>query len=240
MLIEQTFSHSGSGENLSPVQSFKSLQCDSPTGRDSIEKLFRSYSLDSYQILSSVTSQKNSNGYAEYLFRYLAMKLFSIDLSNQEIHYIVGRNQDIAEAVLYSNGTTVPQDIETAKPLLRFARIYGFRNIQGIILKMKRSKCDYDYVEIMACPSGCINGGGQIKLTTNETPAEIQTRVTQTSTILHSNLLLKTLEHSPLVQYLYNSDPKDEELTTPFSQYFRTQYHAIPKLELMVPMASKW
>ena len=24
-------------------------------------------------------------------------------------------------------------------------------------------RCDYEYVELMACPSGCINGGGQIK-----------------------------------------------------------------------------
>ena len=30
--------------------------------------------------------------------------------------------------------------------------------------KIKQGKCDYDYVELMACPSGCINGGGQIKL----------------------------------------------------------------------------
>jgi len=30
--------------------------------------------------------------------------------------------------------------------------------------KIKQGKCDYDYVELMACPSGCVNGGGQIKL----------------------------------------------------------------------------
>lgn len=28
--------------------------------------------------------------------------------------------------------------------------------------KMKRGKgCDFDFVEIMACPSGCVNGGGE-------------------------------------------------------------------------------
>ena len=30
--------------------------------------------------------------------------------------------------------------------------------------KIKQGKCEYDYVELMACPSGCTNGGGQIKL----------------------------------------------------------------------------
>ena len=28
---------------------------------------------------------------------------------------------------------------------------------------MKRKFCEYDYVEVMACPSGCLNGGGQLK-----------------------------------------------------------------------------
>jgi iron only hydrogenase large subunit-like protein len=44
---------------------------------------------------------------------------------------------------------------------LRFAYAYGFRNIQNIVQKLKRNKCDF--VEIMACPSGCVNGGGQIR-----------------------------------------------------------------------------
>ena len=31
------------------------------------------------------------------------------------------------------------------------------------VRKMKRRVCEYDYVEVMACPSGCLNGGGQLK-----------------------------------------------------------------------------
>ena len=38
--------------------------------------------------------------------------------------------------------------------LLRFAVANGFRNIQNIIQKIKRGKMTYDFVEIMACPSG--------------------------------------------------------------------------------------
>ncbi len=49
------------------------------------------------------------------------------------------------------------------KVVLRFAAAYGFRNIQNIIRNIKRGKCEYEYVEIMACPGGCLNGGGQIK-----------------------------------------------------------------------------
>ena len=50
------------------------------------------------------------------------------------------------------------------KVVLKVAQAYGFRNIQNIMRKIKQGKCEYDYVELMACPSGCVNGGGQIKL----------------------------------------------------------------------------
>ena len=38
--------------------------------------------------------------------------------------------------------------------MLRFAAAYGFRNIQNLMQKLKRGKCNYHFVEIMACPSG--------------------------------------------------------------------------------------
>ena len=66
------------------------------------------------------------------------------------------RNQDFRETVLTVDGQV----------RLRFAYAYGFRNIQNIVQQLKRNKCDYDFVEIMACPSGCINGGGQIRSST--------------------------------------------------------------------------
>ena len=48
--------------------------------------------------------------------------------------------------------------------VLHFARAYGFRNIQTVVNKLKRGKCTYDFVEIMACPNGCLNGGGQVQV----------------------------------------------------------------------------
>lgn len=44
---------------------------------------------------------------------------------------------------------------------VRFGVANGFRNIQNVVQKMKRKRCDFDFVEIMACPSGCLNGGAQ-------------------------------------------------------------------------------
>lgn len=57
------------------------------------------------------------------------------------------RNQDFQEVTLEKDN----------KVFLRFAIANGFKNIQNLVQKLKRNKCTYDYVEIMACPSGqCI------------------------------------------------------------------------------------
>ena len=53
---------------------------------------------------------------------------------------------------------------KTAKPIkLKGARVYGFKNIQNLVRQIKTKRCKYQYVEIMACPSGCLNGGGQVQ-----------------------------------------------------------------------------
>ena len=70
----------------------------------------------------------------------------------QPLPYIQGRNTDIAEIDLSS---LVHYTLESP---LKLSKIYGFRSIQSIILKLKRNKCDLSFIEVMACPSGCING----------------------------------------------------------------------------------
>lgn len=58
-------------------------------------------------------------------------------------------------------------------PVLKFARAYGFRNIQTLVRKIKRGNSQYDYVEVMACPSGCLNGGGQPRSAKGQSAQEL-------------------------------------------------------------------
>lgn len=37
----------------------------------------------------------------------------------------------------------------------------SLKNAKQIMEDLKAGKCEYDFIEIMACPGGCINGGGQ-------------------------------------------------------------------------------
>ncbi|XVF28043.1 hypothetical protein REPUB_Repub14bG0161400 [Reevesia pubescens] len=84
-----------------------------------------------------------SGGYAETVFRYAAKVLFGREI-NGPLDFRIIRNSDFRELSLEVEGRTV----------LKFALCYGFQNLQNIVRKVKTWKCDYQYVEVMACPSG--------------------------------------------------------------------------------------
>jgi len=44
---------------------------------------------------------------------------------------------------------------------VKIAVVSGLANASRLIAKLKNGEAAYDFVEVMACPSGCINGGGQ-------------------------------------------------------------------------------
>ena len=48
---------------------------------------------------------------------------------------------------------------------LRVAVANGLGNAKKLITKMQAGEAKYDFVEIMACPAGCVGGGGQPRST---------------------------------------------------------------------------
>ena len=48
---------------------------------------------------------------------------------------------------------------------LKIAMVSGLGNTEKIIKKIESGEAHYDFVEVMACPSGCIGGGGQPRST---------------------------------------------------------------------------
>ena len=51
--------------------------------------------------------------------------------------------------------------------------VYKGRPCCAQVRKIKRRGSEYDYVEVMACPSGCLNGGGQIRPASGQTPQQL-------------------------------------------------------------------
>ncbi|KAM3581024.1 Cytosolic Fe-S cluster assembly factor nar1, variant 2 [Umbelopsis sp. WA50703] len=125
------------------------------------------------------SSGSPSGGYLEYIMATAAQELFGVEDMSNNLHVQTVKNADFTEYTLKSS---------EGKPLLRFASAYGFRNIQNVVRKVKNNKCAYHFVEVMACPGGCINGGGQIPI-----PAE-ETNLTAKDWIAHVDNVYQSVE----------------------------------------------
>ncbi|KAF8357448.1 oxy-4 [Pristionchus pacificus] len=117
-----------------------------------------------------------SGGYVEYgIDRWSAAKGGAVRVEETK----AASNLDVIRVF-----STRPGE-EEERPFVA-ARVYGFRNIQNMVRKLKTGKkeLEYDLVEVMACPSGCANGGGQIRAATTQE----RNRVTEGVERLYSNL----------------------------------------------------
>ncbi len=57
---------------------------------------------------------------------------------------------------------------------VKVAVVNGIGNVNPILDSIEKGECDYHFVEVMSCPGGCINGGGQ---PIHQDPEKIKKRV---------------------------------------------------------------
>nr|GEY77452.1 protein NAR1 [Tanacetum cinerariifolium] len=156
----------------------------------------------------------SSGGYADTVFRYAAKTLFDQDIKGP-LEFRTLRNSDFKEVTLEVEGKTE----------LKFALCYGFRNLQNVARKIKEGKSDYHYLEIMACPSGCLNGGGQLKPKPGQSGKDL---VQALETTYMENVLVADPFENPIVKSLYSEwlgHPGSKKAKT----HMHTQYHRIEK-----------
>jgi iron-only hydrogenase group A len=100
----------------------------------------------------------------------------------------------------------------------------GFRNAQKLLERVRAGECDLDFIEIMACPHGCVGGGGQPRPATNE---KKEKRAQGLASIDNTSKIRKSHEN-PQIMKLY-----DEFLGEPLGgeshHLLHTKYKARPK-----------
>jgi NADH-quinone oxidoreductase subunit G/NADP-reducing hydrogenase subunit HndD len=52
-------------------------------------------------------------------------------------------------------------DVRIGEVTLKVAAVSGLKNIKPILDDIREGKSPFHFIEVMACPGGCINGGGQ-------------------------------------------------------------------------------
>jgi len=112
-----------------------------------------------------------SGGYAVEVFRYVAQYVFKHRVSDAMLEpaAVRERNPDLRQLLLYQHRSS-GDFVVSFRPViadddlqLRYsvATAYGFRNIQNIVRQYKHTgRCNWNFVEVMACPGGCGNGNG--------------------------------------------------------------------------------
>ena len=134
-----------------------------------------------------------TGGVMEAALRTAVEKLTGEELENPEFTEVRGMN-GIKEASYDVNGTTV-----------RVAAVSGLANANQLLTKVKAGEADYQFIEIMACPGGCVNGGGQphqpaqTRLVTN-VPAERASALYRND----DNAQIRKSHENPSVQALYD------------------------------------
>ncbi|MDR0822478.1 MAG: [FeFe] hydrogenase, group A [Endomicrobium sp.] len=147
----------------------------------------------------------NSGGVTEAVLRYAATTNSSGLEETEEFNFVRGEN-GIREAFVKIGGKD-----------LHIAIVHGLRNARKILRDIKEGKSAYDFIEVMACPGGCIGGAGQPVYN------DIETRRIRTKVLYEND---KTLElhkpqDNPYVQKIY-----DEYLEKPGSHLCHDLIHS--------------
>ena len=114
----------------------------------------------------------------------------------------------------------IPKGKCNLKPItIKVAVAHEIRNAKKILEKIKQGKCDYHFVEVMACPSGCLGGGGQ-PIPTN---SEIRKKRREAIYKRDKSLPTRKSHENPAIKNIY-----EEYLKTPGGElsekYLHTKY----------------
>ena len=90
-----------------------------------------------------------TGGVMEAALRTAYFKLTGTELEELELNDIRGLD-GIKESTIKINGLDV-----------NVAVVNGIGNVRPVLEQIKNGTCKYHFIEVMACPGGCINGGGQ-------------------------------------------------------------------------------
>lgn len=151
----------------------------------------------------------STGGVMEAALRTAYEKLTCETLEKLDFKTVRGK-QGIKEAeVLIPKSKCLTKDLK-----LKVAVANEIGNAKKIMEDLEEGKCDFDFVEVMACPSGCLGGGGQPIPTNSEIRAQRMKAIYQRD----KDLPVRKSHENQAVQKLYKEflgepgSEKSEEL----------------------------
>ena len=140
-----------------------------------------------------------TGGVMEAALRTVYFKLTGKEYEKIEFHEVRGHDAGIREAEIDIDGTKVNVAIAS-----------GMKSARVLLDEIREGKSKYQFIEIMGCPGGCINGGGQPYVRScflpNEDDDIVDTYKEKRANALYSEDERQTIRQShnnPQIQELY-------------------------------------
>ena len=150
-----------------------------------------------------------TGGVMEAALRTVAEILNGKELDNIEFEAVRGTD-GIKEATVNMGGKDV-----------RVAIAHGLGNARTLLENIRAGKANYEFIEIMACPGGCVTGGGQ-PIRSAKTRMDVDLKAERAKALYteDKNLKLRKSHENPVVKKLY-----DEFLEKPGSHVSHKLLH---------------
>ncbi len=135
----------------------------------------------------------NTGGVMEAALRTVYELVTGKKLDNVEFNEVRGL-AGVKESQVDLNGTIV-----------KVAVAHGTKNIKKLLNAIRAGEADYHFIEVMACPGGCINGGGQPPINNEQIMTYGDHRILRAKAIYEedeANTIRKSHEN-PSIQLLY-------------------------------------
>jgi len=119
---------------------------------------------------------------------------------------------------------SVEVPINGKKTTVKLAVAHTLKNARTLMDKVRAGTADYHFIEIMACPGGCIGGGGQPQ------PVNAEIRAARTAAIysIDEASTVRQSHNNPQIQALYKNY-FDKPLSERAHKYLHTHYNAQPR-----------
>lgn len=125
------------------------------------------------------------------------LRALNYKLSNKNVNNLTFTNIRSTESIKKMNIKIANQD-------LNIAVIFGLTNIEKVLKEIKDNKEHFDFIEVMACPSGCIGGAGNPLPNINKLE-EVRAKRIEVLNKIDENSKIKTCFENTEVNKLYNN-----------------------------------
>jgi ferredoxin hydrogenase gamma subunit len=126
-------------------------------------------------------------------------------------------------------------DLGGAVGEVKVAMVHGLGDTRALVEAVLAGKADYDFIEVMACPGGCVDGGGSLRSKKKYLPLALKRR--ETIYNVDRTAKVRQSHNNPQVQALYrelleapNSEKAHHLLHTHYEQRHKELQHTVKEI----------